>query len=353
MDLKVEIIKDKFVSDIYCVENVKFDMAKLFLLDWENNLPERFYEGNYFLFHFDSFLFFHTMHEGIGQYELLKKVIPDLKIAAIAVNSGIEKREAICLDLLKPYGISYDDIIFLENEKPIFEKIFYYTDRVNSLLQKLNLPPGKEVYQPGIFYLEGFKCIREVYNKYLIKDENMPKKIFLTRKKQSDRVRKIYELMRKRATPGNNDIDYSLLDQESENFGGYRYVWQLLEERYFSEEDEIKLENFFAGLGYTIIDPEDFSFYDQINHFYNATHIATIRGSGLLNTLFCQPNTNVFILDVTKNYEFQYYQICSLYTNNVYEIPVKGEYKKFTTPDLYNVNNLIGILFTHYMDRLH
>lgn len=351
MNLEVEIIKDKFISDIFCVKNIKFDIS-----DSPNfkglDLPAEInYPGNYFIFSLDSFLYFHTLHEGIGQYEILKNIIEDLKIVAICADINLINQKnvlSVYLDLLKPYNIDYDDIIFLEKENPIFENIFYYTTRINPLLEKLKIPQGKEIYQPTDFYMEGFKALRGLYDSSLVGDSHHPKKIFITRMNQNNRVRKIYKMI--------YDFDITgsqlppELEQERQNMGGQRYLLQLLNERYITKEEEEKLEQFFIDKGYTVIDPETMSFYDQINYYYNATHIATIRGSGLLNTLFCQPETNVFILDTCQPYEFEYKKICQLYTDNVYEVPFNMKFKKFMPQSLFSIDNIIGIIESHYSE---
>jgi capsular polysaccharide biosynthesis protein len=117
-------------------------------------------------------------------------------------------------------------------------------------------------------------------------------------------------------------------------------------------EEEVRLEKYFTSKGYEIIDPEDLSFYEQINYYYNATHIASIRGSGLFNTIFCQEDANIFILDTAQPYEFAYYDICKLSTQNVYEIPFTLRFKKFMQDSLFSVNNITGILDSHYADMI-
>jgi len=280
-----------------------------------------------------------------------------------------KKNLAIMLDMLKPYGITDKDIVFLSREKATFEKIFYYTTRINPLLIQAKIPQdsqaiinnhslqdvpqGEEIYQPDKFYMDGFILIKELYKKYLVKNNNLPKKIYFSRMKQDNRIRKIYELMSNDGCDGKlNQDDLFYLKQEESNMGGGRYLLQLIKERYMLLEEETRLEKYFRSRGYEIIDPEDLSFYEQINYYYNATHVAAIRGSGLFNTIFCQPNANIFILDTAQSYEFAYLEICKLGTNNVYEIPFTLRFKKFMQDSLFSVNNIIGILDSHYSEMV-
>jgi hypothetical protein len=349
MSLKFKTISDKFISDIYCVEDVKFDINDFFDFDRSGSIVEKTYSGNYFIFYLNSFLYFHTLHEGIGQYEVLKKIIPDLKISVVAIDRTFDNKKEvmdICLDLIKPYGLQHDDIIFLAEETPIFENIYYYTTRINYLLEQMDVPQGKELHGMYDQYLGGFESLIELYKPYLVKDENSPKKIFITRMEKDDNVRNIHDMFYESDV---YDIQKpQALIQEENNWGGTKYIKQLLRERLVPKVNEEKLEQFFISNGYTVIDPEKISFYDQINYYYNATHVASIRGSGLMNTLFCDPGTNIFILDNSKYYEFEYKQICEINSKNVYEIPFDLKLKTIMPEELFNTYNIIGILYTHY-----
>ena len=365
MNIETYKPSESFPFEHYSIENICFDTFGLY--DFGDDRTQIFYGGKYFIFSLDSFLYFHTMHEGIGQYELLKRIVPDLKIVPVAWMENFDSRKkdlAVMLDMLKPYGITDKDIVFLSREKATFEKIFYYTTRVNPLLIQAKVPQdgqamlnnhslqyvpqGKEIYQPDKFYMDGFNLIKELYKKYLVKNNDLPKKIYFSRMKQDNRIRKIYELMVNDGNLNNEDLIY--LKQEESNMGGQRYLLQLIKERYMLLEEEIRLEKYFKSKGYEIIDPENLSFYEQINYYYNATHIAAIRGSGLFNTIFCQPNANIFILDTAQSYEFAYLEICKLGTNNVYEIPFTLRFKKFMQDNLFSVDNILGILNSHYSE---
>lgn len=345
---KSTVVDKGLPFEYYCIENLDLDVAKCYEFNGREDL---YIQGNTYLFLLDSFLYFHTLHEGIAQYELLKEVVPDLKIIPISIMDNFDGRENILktsLELLKIYGISYNDIIFLNNKKPIFEKIFYYTTRINGLLQNINIPQGEETYKMEFesMFLDGYKALRRLYNPVLEKQEGLPKKIFFSRMKLNNRVRKIYDLLKNENIL--SDEDMKELQQEKNNMGGVRYLFQLIKERYITLENEIMLEKFFIDKGYTVLDLEDYDFYQQINFCYNATHIAAIRGSSLLNTIFCKEDTNIFILDISQAYDFHYKEICEIYANGVYEIPFIKKHKQFASDALFSIENIIGILDSHY-----
>jgi hypothetical protein len=337
-------------TDVYCVEDLTFSSLGL---NKNTDKEDRIYSENVYLFNLDFFQYFHSLHEGIGQYELLKEKIDNLKIVPIANSanfSGREKSMHTLLELIKPYGLKYEDIVFLSSESPLFKKVFFYSTIGNPLLSQLDIPQGKFIYGTDTYITDGFKKVRRLYDKYLTKDELLPKKIFFSRMKQDDRVRDIYNLMRNRDNL--SMAQRARLKQEELNMGGERYLLQLINERYISLEQEKELEDFFKNNGYVIIDPEDFSFYDQIQYYYNATHIAAIRGSGLVNTIFSQDEVSIFIIDTTQAYEYDYKTICSLNSTNVYEIPFDMKLKKFMDDSLFNIKNITSIIDSHYKEKI-
>lgn len=353
-DFPSTVVSGSLPFDYFIVENVKLDGVSVGGTDTRE---QKFYGGNFFIFQVDFFQYFHIVHEGIAQYEILKEVVPDLKIAVISSISESQlssrKEELVVhLELLSPYGITKEDIIFLQTEKPTFEKIFYYTTRAANPLIQLNIPKDDKTYQNKFdqLYDGGYVALRNLYNPYLLENDSMPKKIFFSRMLLNDKVRETYRMLR-----DEDDLegdDYLFLEQTRKNYGGYKYLMQLVNERYITLEEENKLENYFTKKGYTVIDPAKLSFFEQINYCYNATHIAAIRGSSLLNTVFCKEDTSIFILDTKQQYDFPYEFICKTYAKNIFEIPFTSKIKRLSPQSLFTIDNIIGILETHYSDMV-
>lgn len=62
-------------------------------------------------------------------------------------------------------------------------------------------------------------------------------------------------------------------------------------------DDELKLQEYFKGLGYEIIVPEDFkTFEDQINYFYGVKTIVSTTSSGFINACFMRPGSTMIEL---------------------------------------------------------
>jgi hypothetical protein len=353
MSIKVSTIKDKFVSDIYCAENITIDISALDSFIGVASLKEEEYKGNYFLMDMDTFIYFHTMVEGIAQYAMLKEIIEDLQIVPIVVSNDsfkINKINKFYLDALKPFNITEKDIIDLCKIKPTFERVYYYTTRANSFLEKLDIPQGKELYGEVPFFVDGYYALRKIYAPYLEKDMQLPKKIFLSRLKKNEEIREAAKLYLEHGLYGKPL--HKLVEQLIENYGSERYFIQMLAERHIEREEEELLEDYFRKNTYAIIDPEELTFFEQINLYYNATHVAAMRGAGLLNTLFCDPDAHIFILDTNQDYIFPYREICSIFDHNVYEIPFRLELKKYMQRELFCTRNILGILKTHYADKI-
>ncbi len=316
--------------------------------------------GNYFIIDIPTFQYFHIINEKIGQYELLKDIIPGLKLVCISdsqkdlSNLGNKGVHNNMLQMLEVYGIDYQDIVFLESTSLWIENIFYFNTRINKYLLALNLPKGLELFYDdrnhNKIHVDGFRKVQFLYQEKLYENNNYPKKIFITRRDLNNEIRYIHYLLTNQNTLSEDESKSLAL--WCNNYGGEKYLWQLVRERFMLKEDEDRLEQYFISKGYYIVDPADMKFFEQINHYYNATHIASVRGSGLVNTIFCKNDAKVFILDVTNEYDFEYKEIVKVATEYVYEIPVKRKDIKKYSKEVFSVENIIAIIDNHYLDKI-
>lgn len=315
-------------------------------------------KGNYFIFEIPSFQYFHIINEKIGQFELLKDIVPNLELVCIS-DSRLDLQPSrkdlhnTILDMLKVYDINEDNIYFLDETSLCIENIFFYNTRINKYLINLEFPKGVELFfdkDPDKIHVDAFRKVKRLYRSELVKNKNLPQKIFITRKNLNNTVRMIHYYLNNKNNLTTEEIkDFN---QWVENYGGEKYLWQFVHERYMTLEEEDRLEQFFVDKGYVIIDPAELTFFQQINYYYNAKHVASVRGSGLVNTIFCEPETNIFILDVSNQYDFEYASICRISTNNVYEIPVKCKSIRKHSDFIFSVENVLAVLENHYGDRL-
>ncbi len=113
------------------------------------------------------------------------------------------------------------------------------------------------------------ELIYEFFKKYIDKPDTVPhRNVYLTRKK---------------VVKSTENLEHTAAKLS------YRK-----DERVDSEE---ALAEIFAGLGFEVIAPEDFSnFHEQLNFFYSVKTIASLTSSGLTNALFMQPGGTVIEL---------------------------------------------------------
>lgn len=70
------------------------------------------------------------------------------------------------------------------------------------------------------------------------------------------------------------------------------------------EYGEVFVEKVFKDLGYTIISPEEYSLLEQLQIIQHCSHFAATEGSVAHLTLFCNPNTEVCIINKANYLNF-------------------------------------------------
>lgn len=315
--------------------------------------------GNSYILELPGYQYFHYFQDKVGQYEMLRDYIPDLKLVLVGdfehaypPNSNIIG-SLVIEESLSVYNIPREDILFLDKTDVWFEKTFYSIRIFNRFLP--NSLPGNRLLGPGdgqdyyTYNIETAKKVRELYLTALkLKDS----KIFVSRRKMNDMIRTMQSLIDK-------DLDGTATEEEKERlihtiriFGTEADAKMVISQRWISEEDEDKMENFFESLGYRIIDPFNMTFFEQVRTFNSATHVVSVRGSGLYNTIFCNENAKVFIIDTSSKYNFEYKTIVNVGTEHVYEIPVRQALIDQTPQRFFAIDNILRVFENHYMDKL-
>lgn len=338
-------IKYYSVSDLKIGENPDLGLMRI--------------DGNSFIVDIEGYQYFHLFQDKIGQYEFLKRHVADLKMVLIGTldrnypptDKVIGKN--VLTDAFSIYDIKKEDIVFLNKTNVWFEKIFYANTFSNRFMPT-DLPSNpiygindKEYFD---FNIAIAKIIRDLY---LDAQKQKTLKVFVSRKKLNVNIREMKNLIEKRLTVELNTEEEQRLTRMMRIYGPEdKDAERVIEQRFLKLEDEEKLENYFVSKGYTVIDPYDMTFNQQVDLFSRVTHVAAIRGSGLYNTIFCSPGTNVFIIDPSNKYNFEYKTLVQVATNNVYEIPVCSKENPETPPIFFSVDNIIKMLENHYLDRL-
>jgi hypothetical protein len=287
------------------------------------------------LFHYH---YHHFLIDTVAQYEFIKKYVPELNIEFLARDAAYlwRKKEDLSdyspqlfIDYIKTkhFGSSRDVIDLGVEQHKYFEGIFnmynksknklIYSDITDNIVfeEVYFLVDDFEFFQPQ--YLkeiglteneipwlspewkttsgsklfeswgklawehDGIRCASKVIKPLIKKDTKSPKKIYISR-----------QLANKRYIEEKSKLDFWAVDKN-------------LKARVFEEEDQ--LEDFFVKNGYTSVTLEGTPFLEQMQLFYNATHIASLSGSGLVNIIGCDVDAKIIEIRAIKQFAYNYH----------------------------------------------
>lgn len=83
--------------------------------------------------------------------------------------------------------------------------------------------------------------------------------------------------------------------------------------------NDVEIENFFINNNFEIIDPADFSFFEQIKLFASAKIIVGIAGAGMTNTIFTNQASKIVYLVPPSMPNLFFYQLASIFQQDYYE----------------------------------
>lgn len=285
------------------------------------------------LFHYH---YHHFVIDTVAQYEYIKKYVPDLNIEFMIRESSHDWSNGMPLgnnpDLFKKYlknkhfsttrdvvdvgveqhkyfegifdmyNIGSDKLVYSEyNDQIIFEEVYFLVDDFEffsiDALKEVGLTEKQIPWLSDEWIRSSGSTLFESWGKMqwekagvaaaslfikpmLVKDNASPKKIYISRKLANKR----YLEEKKRMDSGYVDLN--------------------IESRVFNEEDTI--ESFFIKNGYTPVILEGMSFLDQMNLFYNATHVAGLSGSGFINMIACQTSAKILEIRALKSFHYWY-----------------------------------------------
>jgi hypothetical protein len=254
----------------------------------------------------------------VGEVELIKLAIPQLKIKILNFftkeNSVYANSIKNFVDVLKEkgffeaYELNENDIIDLRNFDSIeISSCFFIGNYKESGMYKIfvdSLEEDWEETRTGHLLKVVQKSMRE---KFLKKDLPSPyKKIFISRMRHNDSARILSETIQ--------GIFHGYPMNESEKHIEKNSLAKLLLNEYSfitwtdrvpTKRDENKIENFFRENGYEIIDLSDYpSLFEQAKLFNSAKYIVGLAGAAFLNTMFCNKEANVLVLNTADSYNF-------------------------------------------------
>lgn len=220
---------------------------------FSNGNLNNFYDIPVFFFIYNTDNYYHFMYDSVPyllSYFDLKKEIPNLKLLMNYPNFDKHEHYNFVIDFFNILNIKLSDIV-IANTNTEYKTIFFsdsFTHGINS-----NVPPRGEVYE---FY-------QNLKNKFNNAGGITPKKIYISRRT-------------------NVHNDFSNI--------GTNYT----EKRKLINEDLLVKK--LSKLGFVEIFTENLTLLEKINIFSNAEEIISPIGGGLVNVLFCNNTTKVYVI---------------------------------------------------------
>lgn len=305
--------------------------------DYNHRKDQVIIKGKTFLslFHYH---YHHFLIDTVAQYEFIKKYVPGLNIEFMArdaaymwrkkedlsdydpelfieylktkhfgnsievINTGVEQHKYF-EGIFNMYNKNGNKLIYSDiTDDMFFEEVYFLVDdfeffQIESL-EEVGLT-GKEIpwlspewkrtsgaklfesWEKILWEHDGIRCASKVIKPLLKKDPKSPKKIYISR-----------QLANKRYIQEKAKLNFWAADKN-------------LKSRVFEEEDQ--LEEFFIKNGYTSVTLEGMPFLDQMQLFYNATHVASLSGSGLVNMIGCDSETKIFEIRAIRHFGYNYH----------------------------------------------
>lgn len=263
----MSVLNHNGVGPIYTFNDIKFG----------NNKQELNFSGEWMIIPRVGF-YSHFLQEIVGSFLYYKKYInPNVKILIInnpisydgndmdnlvdSVFSILPKDQSFILDdwQLKNISIKIDKLVTFW-----YSSRFYPNFDIKSFIFYLLYQNNNDKINP---------LLRNFFSEYLVKDDSMPKKIFLSRRKRN-------AVMEEMGHADKLDFRYSP-------------AWY---------HDAV--EDFFKSLGYQIVELSGMKIEEQIKYFFNADHIAGIAGANLLNGIFASEGSD--FIEILDNYKYHY-----------------------------------------------
>lgn len=280
-------------------------------------------KGDYFIVEPENVPFFHVLNDIFGQYEILKNQIPELKILYISKATDYENlcsmhKFPFLKELFITYDIDYDTIVYAGKQISLkLENVYFINTDYKCLESYMSIktPNPESIFFKD--YLEG--SIKGIQKRFFKESSTLetPKKIFISRGTSSLRVQKMKQILDDKIF-NNIDNEYNLFTDLSLRQKDST-IYEIMR-RFISKEDEDLVEKYFDDLGYTVVDPSTMSYLEQVDLYRNATHVAALSGSGIYNTIHCNKEAKVFIININCSYDFWHHLYALSATKNVYQI---------------------------------
>jgi hypothetical protein len=227
-------------------------------------------EGNAFIYNTFNWQYGHVMQDVIGQYEIIRKKIPDLKFAVI-VNTEEFGQPKFGNKVIESVVSHYpDSIIIPPYQKTTFKNLYYIYNQFMNVLDDIDSNTETSVVDSDFHsQLEAVKIIKAKFKP----------------NKHKHPIRKLY-------------ISRKIADKMYEN-PGMEYYKEMR-----TLKNEHILEDYMISLGYEVVYNEGMSLEEQAELYESASHIVTINGTGAYNSIFCNLDAKIVLLNIHTRFSW-------------------------------------------------
>jgi hypothetical protein len=227
-------------------------------------------EGNAFMYNTFNWQYGHVMQDVIGQYEIIRKKIPDLKFAVIISIDEFGKPEfanSVIESVVNHYP---DSILIHPSQKTTFKNLYYIYNRFMNILDDIESNTETSVVDSDFHsQLDAVKIVKAKFKP----------------KKHKHPIRKLY-------------ISRKIADKMYENPGMEHY------KEMRTLKNQHILEEYMISIGYEVVYNEGMSLEEQAELYESASHIVTINGTGAYNSIFCNLDTKIVLLNIHTRFSW-------------------------------------------------
>ena len=269
-----------------------------------------FEEEDIFLMSIDpSPAYFHLLYDMLFQYEILKEEYPQIKIKmvhAFAENEYffklLDRNAPVLRDIMKLYGITEKDILPHNNTVYHFKKTYNILFAHNYVYRPFMIEKWGEPdhFGPPGYNARPHKNYPNEHRDFFVRARNLfMKRVFKGFNIKKNSSQKIYVA---RKPDGNNERGTSTFNKN--------------------------IEKYFKSKGYEVVYNEGLGLREQVERYYNATHIAGLKGSNFVNMVFCRQNVKIICICPNNYFNVWYDQVASYLSLSYIEAPSNIVYSR-------------------------
>lgn len=249
----------------------------------------------------------HSLMDVYAQFKILKLKYKEIKpfFYEAGMHGHYFRNNRVAIDQMTNLGYPEINVSNLAVGNYEFEKVIMFFDMNNTFPEDFYQSNGanrSSNYFPFCdCYMGTEKCGESKYFKYnylaidMLKNDfkhlfsnQKTEKLFISRERYNKKYQEEIDFYSKKEF---------LTDEEKS-----RAIWAKAR----STSKEVYIQELFKNNGYTVVHAEDYSLFQQIQLFSSAKEIASISGTGLFNTFWCDNQTKVFEVLAVPGYHYHY-----------------------------------------------